>query len=392
MSTNNSKEKKDPQPRKKRKTKRKANSPLNDNVQCSANSSRTDNRSDVNKQVSTGQPYNFNDPYVQSPIMNFTQQVPFSMQQPQTVGAPMQNQGTPAPTQIQSTNQYMTQTQSPTQVMSSQPMYIPPPVMAPTGPPNWAQELINDVKQIKISMSKLEKIEKTMNTIVTKVSDLESKVKDIDKSVNDVEGACSFISKENDDRKKELQTAKSEISKLKEKCEYMEKSTSDYAQQSAKMESKVSELESRSMRDNLMFYGITEMQNEDCEQLIKQFCIEKLEVPEAQNLTFDRVHRVGYQKANKTRPIVAKFHYYKEREVIRTKSFEKSEQLKQQNLRVGAQWPQQVRDARKTLYPIMLREKQKGNNVKFVRDKLFVNGQEYALAQDEQQPPLPARR
>ena len=172
----------------------------------------------------------------------------------------------------------------------------------------------------------------------------------------------------------------------------MEKNTSDYAQQSAKLESKVSELESRSMRDNLMFYGITEMQNEDCEQLIKQFYREKLEVSEAQNLTFDRVHHVGYQKANKTRPIVAKFHYYKEREVIRTKSFEKPEQLKQQNFRVGAQWPQQVRDARKTLYPIMLREKQKGNNVKFVREKLFVNGQEYALAQDEQQPPMPARR
>ena len=217
-------------------------------------------------------------------------------------------------------------------------------------------------------------------------------MKDIDKSVNEVEGACSFISRENDDRKKELQTAKSEISKLKEKCECMEKNTSDYAQQNAKLESKVSELESRSMRDNLMFYGITEMQNEECEQLIKQFCREKLEVSEAQNLTFDRVHRVGYQQANKTRPIVAKFHYYKEREVIRTKSFKKSEQLKQQNFRVGAQWPQQVRDARKTLYPIMLREKQKENNVKFVRKKLFVNGQEYSLAQDEQQPPISARK
>ena len=116
----------------------------------------------------------------------------------------------------------MTPTQSPTLIMSSQPMYMPPP--ASTGPPNWAQELINDVKQIKISMSNLEKIEKTMNTIVTKVSDLETKVKDIDKSVNNVEGACSFISKKNDDRKKELQTAKSEISKLKEKCEYSQTS------------------------------------------------------------------------------------------------------------------------------------------------------------------------
>ena len=205
MPTNNSKEKKDPQPRKKRKTKRKANSPLNDNVQCSANSSRT---------VSTGQPYNFNDLYGQTPIMNFTQQVPFSMQQPQIAGAPMQNQGTPGtPAPMQNTNQYMTPTQSPSQIMSSQPMYMPPP--ASTEPPNWAQELINDVKQIKITMSKLEKIEKTMNTIVTKVSDLETKVKDIDKSVNEVEGTCSFISKENDDRKKELQTAKSEISKLR---------------------------------------------------------------------------------------------------------------------------------------------------------------------------------
>ena len=60
-------------------------------------------------------------------------------------------------------------------------------------------------------MSKLEKIENTTNTIDTKVSYLETKVTDTDRSVNNVDGACCFINIENDNRKKELQIAMSEI-------------------------------------------------------------------------------------------------------------------------------------------------------------------------------------
>ena len=126
-----------------------------------------------------------------------------------------------------------------------------------------------------------------------------------------------------------------------------------------------------------MFYGLPEQENENCENVLKGLIGEKLQLPQAGNLAFDRVHRVGVPARGKVRPIVAKFHYFKERELVRNKSFELADNLKAANIGIGAQWPKQMRDARKTLSAVMAQEKAKGNVVKLVRDKLYINGQLY---------------
>ena len=91
------------------------------------------------------------------------------------------------------------------------------------------------------------------------------------------------------------------------------------------------------MRDNLMFYGLPEKPNENCESVIKTLIAEILQLQQAGNLTFDRVHRVGLPTRGKSRPIVAKFHYYKERELVRNKSFDLADTLKAANIGIGAQ-------------------------------------------------------
>ena len=240
-------------------------------------------------------------------------------------------------------------------------------------------DLINDVKQIKLSLEKLDKIEKTVNSISLKVSTLETKVQTMDTTVSQVEESCKFISQENDDRKKELKKATSEIKTLKSSCKSLE-------DKNAKLETKVVDLESRSMRDNLLFYGIEEGgEHENCERLIKQVCIDHLQMPEAQDMLIDRVHRIGAPKPNNIRPIVAKFHYYGQREAVKRKSYDRAEELKQAKLGIGMQWPQHVREARKALYPIMIQEKQKGNDVKMSRDKLYINGNLYRKPAQQQQ-------
>ena len=51
------------------------------------------------------------------------------------------------------------------------------------------------------------------------------------------------------------------------------------------------------MRDNLMFDGIPEGGSiENCEALVKQLCVETLEITEARRMIYDRVHRVGTAK------------------------------------------------------------------------------------------------
>ena len=292
------------------------------------------------------------------------------------------NQAASAPHPGQLIGSVLSSMSSPSNVQGQQAYNIPPPQASVT--PNWLPELINDVKHIKLSLTKLDQIEKTVNTIHMKVTDLENKVNVIEPRVTEVEKSCSFISDENDNRKKELDRAKSEIVKLKYDCTNMKTDADMLRQKNAALESKVTDLESRSMRDNLLFYGIPERgQHENCEELIKQVCVETLELEEAETMKFDRVHRIGMHSTSKIRPIVAKFHYFKEREQVRQKAYEKSNTLKSANMGIGKQWPSEVRDTRRALFPIMQREKSNGKNVKLVKDKLYVNDIEYKLSAQE---------
>lgn len=132
-----------------------------------------------------------------------------------------------------------------------------------------------------------------------------------------------------------------------------------------------------------MFYGIPEGDNgENCDVLVKGVCTDMLKIERADNIIFDRAHRVG-QKTARTRPIVVKFHYYSDREKVRQASYDFADQLKAANMGIGAQLPKAIRDARKPLYPAMKKAKNEGKNVKFVGKTLFIDGGEYV-----QQPPM----
>ena len=99
----------------------------------------------------------------------------------------------------------------------------------------------------------------------------------MDKRLGDVENSCSYNSAENDDRKRELTCAKAEIKTLKDKCQTLENNSKSFQEKNVKLESKLVDLEARSMGDNLLFYGFTEGgEHENCEELVKQFCAEKL--------------------------------------------------------------------------------------------------------------------
>ena len=69
------------------------------------------------------------------------------------------------------------------------------------------------------------------------------------------------------------------------------------------------------MRDNLVFYGISETKDENCYAVLAQFFTDELGVTEEIDLA--RVHRMVKATPGKTRPIVAKFERYQQREKVR---------------------------------------------------------------------------
>ena len=297
-------------------------------------------------------------PFTTDRTMAFSQQTPFQLQQPNFFGS--QNSQSP-----------------PTQPMQYPTQY---PSQYGAQPPPWAKEILDDIKQMKQSLLKIDKIEKTVDSIAIKVSDLDQRVKGMDERLTDVEKCCSFISDETDKGKSDLNAAKNEISTLKKKCENLEQKSKVIEDLNKELDDKIVDLEARSMRENLVFHGIKEEgTNENCEELVKKLCQEKLEMENADDLRFDRAHRIGAKQGGKTRPIVVKFHYYSDREAVRKRSYDFSENLQGDNLRIAPQWPKKIRDARRELYPIMEKERASGKSVKMIKDKLFVNGQQYHM-------------
>lgn len=75
----------------------------------------------------------------------------------------------------------------------SQPSFVqsPPPVQfgfPPTqGQPPWAADILDEMKQIRLKLESIEKIEKTVNTIHLKVSSLETKFSSLEARVTETE-------------------------------------------------------------------------------------------------------------------------------------------------------------------------------------------------------------
>lgn len=81
-------------------------------------------------------------------------------------------------------------------------------------PPPWANQIIEDIKSMKISTSK---IEKTVGSIDTKVTEMELKIKGLDSKITEVERSCNYLSTEYDKQRQDLKDARSEIKSLQNK-------------------------------------------------------------------------------------------------------------------------------------------------------------------------------
>ena len=282
MSSEDSFRKTENKPRKKRKTKRPASSPLNDNDQSGVNS--IGERSVKPKSKSKSNKFNNGATNNSAFVTNQGQRSSNCYSNASNIGSFVFTPNMSFPQQsfggfsFGSQGGYPTPSGSPT---------MPPPMqpMPPMQPPDWAAQLISDVKAIKTQVSKIEDVQKTVNQICVRIQDLETNVTSIDSRLSMVENSCSFIGKQYDDHKKELTDTKSKLNSLKGTCTKLENKTKSLEADKSNLEAKLVDLEYRSTRDNLMFYGVPEQNGEDCEDAIKNIMSEHLDVPRAGILT-----------------------------------------------------------------------------------------------------------
>ena len=73
------------------------------------------------------------------------------------------------------------------------------------------------------------------------------------------------------------------------------------------LKSKVLDLQCRSMKNNLVFTGLYQSQSENCENKLRGFIRQELEIDHY--IEFGNIHRFGRRGTNNARPIVAGFIY-----------------------------------------------------------------------------------
>jgi hypothetical protein len=138
------------------------------------------------------------------------------------------------------------------------------------------------------------------------------------------------------------------------------------------------DLEGRSRRNNLLFYGLEKGEGEtqqDLEDKLTDLFTDKLEL--ADDIEMDRVHRVS-SKPNS--PVIARCTFYKDKvQILKAKK-----KLMGSNIFVGEDFSRGVREVRKKLSKFLKEKKDAGQRATMVFDHLLVEGEKLYLSEDEQ--------
>lgn len=145
---------------------------------------------------------------------------------------------------------------------------------------------------------------------------------------------------------------------------------SDLQRTIADLEMKVDDLENRSRRSNLIVYGMEEDADsgeDTLDQIINNKIIKGM--LKMNPIPIERAHRLGKSNSDKTRPIIYKMLDYRDKESV----LRNCRRLKGSNISIGEDFSVRVRHIRKQLWNSAKANKESGDKVFLVYDKLKIN-------------------
>ena len=248
--------------------------------------------------------------------------------------------------------------------------------------------VLSRLSSIECSVSKLTTIENDLSLLRLDVSNLKRENGSMAIQISEVESSCQTISSVFDEYIESNTKNENDITQLKKENDKLKNELQKSDENYSKLYDNVQELTARSMQENLLFFGIGESpengQKEEIEVKIRDFLKTKVfpETPEVvDNIQFDRIHRLGGIRDRQNlkqypRPIVAKFEKYSDRENVRKAGIDLNK--KRCGYSIREQFPVEMENRRKQLYPIMRQyQENPANRVVLVRDKLYINGKLY---------------
>lgn len=205
---------------------------------------------------------------------------------------------------------------------------------------------------------KLDEIKGSIAGLGVRVGNLEKKVEEI-KVINE-----------------NLTTVKSTLGELQQ-------NTSSLQIQSESLENVVNDLNNRLRRNNLIFKGLPESDNEtwnQAETIIREFVTRNLGV----NLgEVERAHRIGRKRDGFHRPIIVKLLNFKSKEEI-LRNASKLKNVTSPKVSISEDYSAKTRLARQKLWEYASVYRDEGTSYKIKFDKLYVNNQIYVYSHSSQ--------
>lgn len=230
------------------------------------------------------------------------------------------------------------------------------------------------VKRMEASnISVLESVNKVLHIHITLKNDYESLSKRVMELESRVESSISAQIPANNDAK--LSQMQSQIIEMQSKIQSPGHSVATTSHNNISViRDKIDDLENRSRRSNVLFYGIADGDPteswEAVQKIVTDFCQNQLELTVS---SIARAHRLGRFLPDKTRPIIAKFFNDKEVEAI----IGRGSKLKNTSFGLSRDFSKPVREKRRNLLQFSKSIKKESDRVRLVFDRLHINDDVY---------------
>ncbi|CAG2235575.1 unnamed protein product [Mytilus edulis] len=231
--------------------------------------------------------------------------------------------------------------------------------------------LLNRMDTRLSSIEKSKKNTTTLSQMNDKLNSLSARVIDAEKGIVDVKSRVTQLEATSHGTGNIFDEIKAKTDKLASDIEHLQRERTDFENRQENMKEKIDNLEEekcmlndkfidiqcRSMKYTLIFSGIEEHRDEDCEDKLRRFIYQDMRIE----------HRLEFGKSyrNKPRPIIARFLYFSDLDMVKRAG----KTLKGTHYGVNQQFPAEIEGKKRKLYPIMKAERKNNSKVVLIRDK-----------------------
>jgi ribA/ribD-fused uncharacterized protein len=191
----------------------------------------------------------------------------------------------------------------------------------------------------------------------------------------------TFTQKTVDESKQEMTEMHRNIAEMDQKYEQVMQKLTASKRENDMLKEKILKLESYGRRENLIFSGIQEEQNESGIILYKKITdvfVNKLGIAHGATIEYQRCHRLGWKarnEQNKPRDVIVRFVKFQDRQLV----WENRKLLKNTTIYVKEDFPDEIVQRRSQLYQILQAARSQNKKATLVSDRLIIESKSYTI-------------